>query len=345
MKTHPSNRSITLTICLAVFFSCSAATVAQERSASTVSVPATVEAAQVVDLYAKLGGFIKEISVDIGDVVEEGQLLAVLDVPEMEKQQLQKRSMVSQSEAMVDQANAKVEEASAQLSAYNAQIAEANTVCETKQAFLSYQMNEYNRVNNLVGQGAVQRELADSASYEFKAAQAELKTAKAQIATAKANLAGAKAAIRRAEADALAAKSRIDVANADLEYVKQLMEYSQIRAPFAGEITKRMYDQGAFVQSANGNSAAKPILQLVKISKLRVKFAISMSAVSKLDRGDRVVLSRIDGMKGKEFEGTVTRFSASLDKETRMLRAEMELDNAAGELKPGFFGYVKVYLE
>ena len=128
MKTHSSNRSIILTVCLAVFFSSSAMTVAQEKSAATVSVPATVEAAQVADLYSKLGGYIKEISVDIGDVVEKGQLLAVLDVPEMEKQKLQKESMVRQSEALVDQANAKVEEATARLSAFKAQIAEANTV-------------------------------------------------------------------------------------------------------------------------------------------------------------------------------------------------------------------------
>lgn len=345
MKTHPSNCSIILTVCFAAFFSSQATAEAQENSAATVSVPATVEAAQVADLYSKLGGYIKEITVDIGDVVEKGQLLVVLDVPEMENQKLQKESMVRQSEAMVVQANAKVEEALARLAAYEAQIAEANTVCETKQALLSFRMNEFNRLNNLVGRGAVQRELVDSASYEYKAAQAGVRTAKAAIATAQANLSGARAAIRSAEADAVAAKSRIDVAKADLGYVTQLMEYSQIRAPFAGEITKRMYDQGAFVQSAAGNSAAKPVLQLVNTSKLRVKFAISMSAVSKLDRGDRVVLTKIDGMPDKEFEGTVTRFSARLDKETRMLRAEMELDNASGELKPGYFGYVKVYLE
>lgn len=320
---------------------------AQSRSSNdaTATVPATVVADQTADLYSKLGGFLKEIHVDIGDRVEQGQLLAVLDVPEMEQQLLQKEARMEQAKALVVQANAKVEEAHSHLAAFEARIAEARTICETKKALQEYRRNEYDRLNQLLGQGAVQRELVDSAAYEYQAASAEVRNSQARIATAEANLAGARAAVRKAQADVTAAESSIAVAQADMRYTRQLMEYSRIIAPFSGEITKRMVDAGAFVQSAAGNSAAQPILQLVSTERLRVQFAVSMSAVSRLDRGDRVVLSRIDGMDGMEFEGTVSRFSAALDKESRMMRVEMDLDNANGELKPGYFGYVTVYLD
>src|SRR4051812_49104554 len=45
--------------------------------------PGSVQAYESVNLYAKVPGFLKSQSVDIGDVVKRGQVLAVLDVPEL----------------------------------------------------------------------------------------------------------------------------------------------------------------------------------------------------------------------------------------------------------------------
>ena len=68
-----------------------------------------------------------------------------------------------------------------------------------------------------------------------------------------------------------------------------------------------------------------------------------MSSLSGLTRGAKVTLSRIDALKGKSFDGTVSRFAAGLDSTTRMMNVEVDLDNSKGQLRPGYFGYIELF--
>ena len=187
-----------------------------------------------------------------------------------------------------------------------------------------------------------------------KIRDAELQAVDAKVATAKANLSAGDSAVRRSQADAAAEEAQVKVAQADTDYTKKMMEYATIRAPWAGTITDRMVDAGAFVQSAEGNSGAKPLFSLVRDDKVRVTFSLSQKDIANLKKGVRVTLAEIDALPGKTFEGEVTRFSSALDSKTRMLRVEMDLENegelaidgndAPVRLKPGFFGYATVHL-
>src|SRR6266404_6234222 len=57
------------------------ATTAPAAARPPVVVPATIEAFEQTDLYAKLAGYVSTVNVDIGDRVKAGQVLAELDVP------------------------------------------------------------------------------------------------------------------------------------------------------------------------------------------------------------------------------------------------------------------------
>jgi len=50
---------------------------------TTMSLPGMLQPYQTVDLYAKVNGFIKTMTVDVGSQVHKGQLLMTLDAPEM----------------------------------------------------------------------------------------------------------------------------------------------------------------------------------------------------------------------------------------------------------------------
>ncbi len=308
-------------------------------------VPATVVAYESAELYAKAGGFLKSISVDIGDEVTAGQVLAVLDIPEMGKQLAQKKSLLALAEAELVMSKAKIEEAQAMLQALEASVREAQTSMASKQPLYDFQQAEWQRISGLVAQGAIQRGLLDSATYKLKSAEADKASVNAQVATANAKLAGGKAAVRRAEADMAAADAQIGVAKADMDYTSELMAYASIRAPWNGKVTERMFDTGAYIQSAQGNSGAKPVLKLVHDEKVRVAFSVSQKDLAGLKKGLKVTLKEIDALPGKSFEGTISRFSAELDSNTRMMRVEMDLDNAAGELKVGYFGYATIHYE
>ena len=335
-------RGLTFACLVSIVFALAypAASLAQRKNPR---VPATVKGYESAELYAKVGGYVKSVSVDIGDTVETGQVLAIIDVPEMERQLDQKKSMLVLAKAEANQGMAKIEEAKARLVALEASVKEAETMRAQKQALYDFQRTEYDRISQLAAQGAIQSQLLDAANYQLKAAEADQQAVEAKVATATANLVGGKAAVRRAEADAAASAANVEVAQSNIDYVNQMINYSTIRAPWNGKITERMYDPGAFVQSAEGNSASKPLLKIVRDDKVRVTFSLSQKDIAGLKKGVKVTLGEIDALPDQKFEGAVSRFSAELDPKTRMMRVEMDLDNADGNLKPGFFGYATVY--
>src|SRR5690554_4177637 len=57
-----------------------------------ISVPAELKPYEQVAVYAKVSGFVQRLYVDRGDRVRKGQLLAVLEAPEMEQQYLSSKS-------------------------------------------------------------------------------------------------------------------------------------------------------------------------------------------------------------------------------------------------------------
>jgi RND family efflux transporter MFP subunit len=75
--------------------------------------PGTVEAFQQASIYARTSGYVKRWLVDIGDLVREGDLLAELDTPEVDKQ-------LSQATATAEQAKAAVEIAQIAADRWNA---------------------------------------------------------------------------------------------------------------------------------------------------------------------------------------------------------------------------------
>src|SRR5581483_2312990 len=77
------------------------ATVRPERQTvrHTIEQPGRVEAFEETPLYARLSGYVKQVRVDIGDAVKEGDVLAELAVPEMDVELTQKEALVKQADA------------------------------------------------------------------------------------------------------------------------------------------------------------------------------------------------------------------------------------------------------
>lgn len=66
--------------------------ISQLQPEYALNVPGELEPAEQVSLYARVNGFVKKLHVDIGDTVKKGQLLAVLEAPEMDQQLVSDRS-------------------------------------------------------------------------------------------------------------------------------------------------------------------------------------------------------------------------------------------------------------
>lgn len=136
--------------------------------------------------------------------------------------------------------------------------------------------------------------------------------------------------LEQAQADA-------DIAQARLNVLKTQMEYQIIRAPFAGTVTARFADPGALVQSAaNSQTSALPLVTLSTTGKLRVFIYLDQKDAAFVHAGDSVTLWTSE-RPGNKIHATITRFNGELDPKTRMMLAEVELNNQAELLVPGSF--------
>jgi membrane fusion protein (multidrug efflux system) len=74
--------------------------VTQGRLSSNITIPGELIPYQQVDLYAKTNSYVKKLLVDIGSEVKQGQLLAVLEAPEINSQLAAAQSRIKQFEAI-----------------------------------------------------------------------------------------------------------------------------------------------------------------------------------------------------------------------------------------------------
>ena len=66
---------------------------------------------QEIDVHAKVAGYVKSINVDVGDRVKPGQLLAVLEIPELQDELVQDEASVKRANEEVNRAQADLERA------------------------------------------------------------------------------------------------------------------------------------------------------------------------------------------------------------------------------------------
>src|ERR1700689_2576821 len=95
--------------------------VARGNLASSLSVAGQFQPYQQVDLHAKVSGYIRWIKVDIGDRVRQGEVLALLEVPELQNQVEGAQAEVRHSQSDITRAQSEVVSAESTYSALNAE--------------------------------------------------------------------------------------------------------------------------------------------------------------------------------------------------------------------------------
>jgi len=142
------------------------------------------------------------------------------------------------------------------------------------------------------------------------------------------------------------ARGKLDVAKANLERTQTMLSYARITAPFAGIITRRNVDPGAFIPAATSSSSGQnaAIVTLTDLSRVRVQVAIP-ELESSLVATNQPTNITVEGLPGRAFAGNVSRFSYALEEQSKTMLAEIELPNPQFELRPGMYATVKIGLE
>ena len=138
------------------------------------------------------------------------------------------------------------------------------------------------------------------------------------------------AALATAEAQEAAAKAQVGA------FATRLGE-TRIESPLDGVVTVRRLDPGALV----GPTASGTIITVARVDVLRVFVTVNERDVHLVKLGQEAHVE-VDALAGRSIKGTVARLSPTLDPATRTLDAEVQIDNAGGELKPGMFGRASI---
>jgi RND family efflux transporter MFP subunit len=204
---------------------------------------------QQVDVHAKVAGYIRNIYVDVGDQVKAGQVLAVLEVPELSAQVAGAKADIRRDQDAIRRSQSEIQRAQSTHAAYHAAYTRLKQASESRTGLIAEQ------------------ELDDS--------MAKDKETEAQVESARATLAES--------------ESQLAVAQADLDRLLALEAYSHITAPFAGVVTKRYADTGALIQAGTASETqSMPVVQLAEWSRLRLVVPVPESAVPQLRLGSTV---------------------------------------------------------
>jgi len=222
---------------------------ARANLSNDITLTAEFEPFQEVDVMAKVSGYIKQINVDIGDRVREGQLLATLEVPEMQDD--------------LTRAAASIDEATAELTAARDELQRAQSARDM--AHLSY-----SRILDVSKHepGLVPQQEVDEAHSRDLIAEAQVSSAKSHIT---------------------AGEQRIRVSQAEQARFKTLFQYAVIAAPFTGVVTKRYANSGSLIQAGTASqSQAMPVIRLSENGLLRLALPVPESAVPLIHLGEPV---------------------------------------------------------
>ncbi len=217
---------------------------------------------------SRASGYIRKWNKDIGSLVQEGEVLAEIDTPELDQ-------LLSQLVATQQQASESMQLAKSSLERWEA---------------------------------LRKKDVVSQQEYEEK---------KSSYTQAIANY---------------------NAAAANAERTRQLSGFKKVVAPFSGVITKRNIDIGDLI-----DGTTKPLFLIAKTDPLRVYINVPQSYSQWVKVGQSADIS-LDEIRGKTFQGQITKSASAIDPLTRTMQVEITLGNKEKKLLPGSFVQVNLKL-
>jgi HlyD family secretion protein len=276
--------------------------------------------------------------VDLGDRVKKGDILAELDVPEVEAELQQKKALVVQAEVGVAQTRQAVQVTEATASRTQAQIDEAKATLQLARANLERAKADKDRAMQLPP-GAISRADVDERIHQVKVAEQAIQQAEARIEAARSSAAEVVAMRGKAQSDLLAAEAGVKVAQANLERVSTLLEFAKVRAPFDGVVIRRSVNPGELAGPTG--QPMMPLFIVARTDMVRVVIHVPEANALAVVPGIRALV-RFPALKDTKSPATVTRTARFVDRETGTMVVEIHLPNPENKLLPGMLANVEL---
>lgn len=265
----------------------------------------TTQPLQEVAIRAQAEGQLRQLNVDVGDRVQQGQTLAQIDdsilnaaTTEAEAELASRRSEISQLQTQVSDARTQVEQARLQL-----QQAESDAA----------------RYNSLARDGAVTQQQAEQSRTQARTAAQVLRSAQEKV--------------RNQQQAIVAANGRIVAQQAVVAQQQERRSYAVLTAPLNGAVLTRSTEVGNLVQVGN------ELLRIGDFSQAKVTLQVSELDLANVRLGGAATV-RLDAFPKEQFSGRVTRVSPAANATSRLVPVEVTIPNPTGKVGSGLLARV-----
>ena len=256
-------------------------------------------------LSTKVSGYIKALPADDYQTVRAGQLIAQIDDSDYVLKVASALAQLSKAQANLDNLDREISQQRARIKGEQANASAAQVRVR------QYRSNP-ERQEKLVRQGALSRQLFESAQADLDHAVSQHEAAIAQVDLARQSLAVLEGQRGLRAAD-------VNAAAAELEGARRDLDYTRIIAPFDGVLNKRHVQLGSLV------STGTQIVSIVPSDQSYVIANYKETQLAHVQPGQPVVVS-VDGLPGRQFRGRVREIAPMSGAESALLPA----DNASG---------------
>ncbi|MBE3072198.1 MAG: efflux RND transporter periplasmic adaptor subunit [Acidobacteria bacterium] len=293
------------------------ATVERGTLARSVVATGKIEPISKVEIKSKANGIIKELKVEEGDAVVEGQVLAELDKDNLAAREREARAALAGAEASLKAAEAEYQK---------------NRV-EAEGPDVAFARRNLDRADKLAQEKLVSPQTLDDARNAVDQAVNRQLAARTQLGVSQARVAQARAAV--AQATAAAERAQEELTNAT------------IRSPIKGIVLLRGVEIGSPVSSIlNLGSAATLVMVLGDISKVYVRGKVDETDIGWVQLGQPARI-KVETFKDRAFDGRVTQMSPMGTERDNVVSFEVKvsIDNQARELRANMTANAEIVLE
>lgn len=312
--------------------------------------PGFIESYEQTSIYPKISGFVDDWHVDIGDRVTKGMPLAHLDRPDLTAELEEKQAQVALDVVRIKVAEEMVSVAEQNWKTAKSQVDEARANVGKYKAEVAYWTADYKRVHELYLQKAVEQPVDETSLKHMQSTTASLHAAEASVSVAEANALARQADFKKAQTDVDAARGRAKVAQASAKRLAALVGYTTVHAPYDGVVVIRNVNTGDFAMPASGDqstaldfpgvsrTASHPLYVVARTDKMRIFLDVPEMDANGIRDGTtaRITIQSVDNT---EVSGKVIRTSWALSERSRTLRAEVDVPNPGGLIKPNMYAF------